>query len=147
MKARIYCDGACSKNPGPGGWAGIIFLPTEIIELSGNELETTNNRMELRAALESIRRAIISGFTNIEIYSDSAYVVNGVDLGWLKTWKTNGWKTTRRDDIKNKDLWEIMLKLTTKYKDIKFIKIKGHNGDKNNERVDKLAKMEVEKIK
>jgi ribonuclease HI len=153
MKARIYCDGACSGNPGPGGWAGIILLPTEKLKISGNEKETTNNRMELRAALESIRAAILSGYTHIDVYSDSAYVVNAVKKEWLKKWAHNGWKTSNKDtsgelkDVKNRDLWEIMLRLTNKYRDINFVKVKGHAGDKYNEDVDMLARAEVEKVK
>jgi ribonuclease HI len=153
MKARIYCDGACSGNPGPGGWAGIILLDKEVKRISGGDKEATNNRMELRAALESIREAILSGYTHIDVYSDSAYVVNAVKKEWLKKWAHNGWKTSSKDadgklkEVRNQDLWMIMLKLTDKYRHINFIKVKGHSGVKYNEEVDKLAKKEVEALK
>lgn len=147
MKIRIYTDGACSGNPGPGGWAAVILFPNEKQEISGAEEETTNNRMELKAAVEALSLAIKLGHKKIDLYSDSAYVVNAVKNKWIKKWGENGWKTTKREDVKNKDLWLKLIDLLSKSNEINFIKVKGHSGDKNNERVDALAKREVERLK
>ncbi|MCX7924152.1 MAG: ribonuclease HI [Clostridia bacterium] len=144
MKTRIFTDGACSGNPGPGGWAAIILLPNDRQQITGFEEETTNNRMELKAAVESLKLALSLGQKKVDIYSDSAYVVNAVKNKWLKKWGENGWKTVSREDVKNKDLWLQLVNLLEKSRDINFIKIKGHSGDKHNEAVDKLAKREIE---
>lgn len=147
MKVRAYTDGACSGNPGPGGWAAVILFPSDRQEISGYEEDTTNNRMELRAAVETLRLVLSLGYTKIDIYSDSAYVVNAVKKEWLKKWGHNGWKTVGGKDVKNKDLWLRLVELLTRSQYINFIKVKGHSGDKNNELVDKLAKREVERAK
>lgn len=143
VKAKIYTDGACSGNPGPGGWAALIIFPTNKQEISGCELDTTNNRMELTAVVESVALAQSLGCEKIEVYSDSAYVVNAVKKEWLKKWNRTGWKTIKGENVKNKDLW---VKLTTLVKagNVSMIKVKGHAGNKNNERVDGLAKREIE---
>jgi len=147
MKVRAYTDGACSGNPGPGGWAAVILFPNDRQEISGYEPDTTNNRMELRAAVETLKLVLSLGYTKIDIYSDSAYVVNAVKKEWLKKWGHNGWKTVDGKDVKNKDLWVRLVELLSKSRHINFIKVKGHSGDKNNELVDKLAKWEVERAK
>ena len=147
MKVRAYTDGACSGNPGPGGWAAVILFPHERQEISGFEFDTTNNRMELKAAVETLKLALKTGHKKIDVYSDSAYVVNAVKKEWLKKWGHNGWKTTNGDDVKNKDLWLTLTSLLKKSKSINFIKIKGHSGDKHNEMADILAKREVERAK
>ncbi len=147
MKVRAYTDGACSGNPGPGGWAAVILFPSDRQEISGFEEDTTNNRMELRAAVETLKLVLSLGYTKIDIYSDSAYVVNAVKKEWLKKWGHNGWKTVGGEDVKNKDLWIRLVELLTRSRYINFIKVKGHSGDKNNELVDKLAKREVERAK
>lgn len=144
MKVRIYTDGACSGNPGPGGWAAVILLSNDKQEISGHEIETTNNRMELRAVLESLRLAVkICTYSTIDIYSDSAYVVNAVEKGWLHKWKWNQWRTVKSDEVKNKDLWVQLEKLLYKHNNVTLFKVKGHNGNKYNEICDKLAKAEV----
>lgn len=147
MKIRAYTDGACSGNPGPGGWASIILLPHDKQEISGFEFDSTNNRMELKAVVETIRLALSMGYTRVDIYSDSAYVVNAVKKEWLKKWGHNGWQTVDGKPVKNKDLWLRLVELLSKSKYINIIKIKGHSDDKNNDLADKLAKREVDRAK
>jgi len=147
-RIKIYTDGACSGNPGPGGWAAVIFLnAVRKKEISGFEPNATNNRMELTAVVKAIKYiALLEGEKGrkINIYSDSAYVVNAVKSSWIKKWECNGWKTVRGDDIKNKDLWLQLLELVKEHK-VNMIKIKGHVGDFHNESADLLAKAEIEK--
>lgn len=153
MLIRIYTDGACSDNPGPGGWAAVFTKKEELIQLSGCEVNTTNNRMELTAVVESLKQLIKEHAeeNEYELYSDSAYVVNTINNNWIERWALNGWKTTRGESIKNKDLWLMYLKLIGKIKSdnisLKILKVKAHSGDTFNEYVDKLAKDEVIKIK
>jgi ribonuclease HI len=154
MKLRIFTDGACSGNPGPGGWAVLLNLKTDNKTLSGGEKETTNNRMELTAvvnALEEVSLNEYKKYDDIEIHSDSAYVVHAVNLRWIRKWKLNGWKTAKNDDVKNRDLWErldnTMHALLSCKNTITFVKVKGHAGNTFNEIVDKLAVDEVVKIK
>ena len=148
MKIRIFTDGACSGNPGPGGWATKICMSEESIELAGYEIETTNNRMELLAvikSLEYIREKKIPN--NVDIYSDSAYVVNAINKKWLINWERNGWMTKKGTQVKNIDLWEKFIRTIGRNTSINFIKIKGHSGHLHNERVDKLAREQSEKAK
>jgi len=145
MKVRIYTDGACSCNPGPGGWAAIILLPNKVVAIDGNDQRTTNNRMELQAVVEGLRFAKSLGHANVDVYSDSAYVVNAVGKEWLKKWKNNGWKAASGEDVKNKDLWLQLLGLLGRY--IRIIKVKGHSGDTFNEKADILARAQVDLIK
>ena len=154
MRIRIFTDGACSENPGPGGWGAVFNTDSECITISGYELQTTNNRMELQAVVESIKKILtlkVPEDNDYELYSDSAYVVNAINNCWVEKWKMNGWKTTKLDDVKNKDLWEQFMFYRTRARSlgayIKFIKIKGHSGNTFNEMVDKLAKSEVLKAK
>lgn len=149
---RIYTDGACSGNPGPGGWAVLFLLPNELKTFSGYELETTNNRMELIAVIRSLNLSLknitIRDYKRIEIFSDSAYVVNAISKGWLKKWKNNGWKTGNGEEVKNIDLWEATDKLLNDLKPkVVFIKVKGHAGDKFNEIVDKEATIQRDKAR
>ena len=152
MRIRVYTDGACSENPGPGGWGVIFLLKDDCIEKHGHEGKTTNNRMELMAIVEALRTIVDELYTNTgckiyELYSDSAYVVNSINGGWINRWLLNGWTTTRGEAIKNKDLWKEYIKHNDECirKDIlvKIIKVKGHDGNAFNEHVDKLAKDEV----
>lgn len=153
MLLRIFTDGACSSNPGPGGWAVIINLKEETKIISGSKSNTTNNYMELMAAKEAVKYFINKekehNCDNVRIMSDSAYVVNAINKGWLKKWSRNGWKTKEGKDIANKDLWRELYMLLEKDKlnRIRFVKVKGHTGDTFNEMADKVAKEEVEKIK
>ena len=154
MRIRIFTDGACSENPGPGGWGAVFNTDSECITISGYELQTTNNRMELQSVVESIKKILtlkVHEDNDYELYSDSAYVVNAINNCWVEKWKMNGWKTTKLDDVKNKDLWEQFMFYRTRARSlgvyIQFIKIKGHSGNTFNEMVDKLAKSEVLKAK
>ena len=155
MKIRIYTDGACSENPGPGGWASIWVSDNGIKVISGNNPNTTNNQMELTAVVVSLRRVrnFLTTSSNpwmskeYEIYSDSAYVVNSINNNWVDRWMLNDWKTSRGDDVKNVELWMECLKLLSKIRQsgvkITFIKVKGHSGDTLNEYADEIAKKEV----
>lgn len=156
MKISIYTDGACSENPGPGGWAAIVNLHERTVVLKGGETCTTNNRMELKAVVEALRAVmsgkfgdeIVRGKDKLEICSDSAYVVNAVNDKWVVKWRLNGWKTTKGKDVKNRDLWEELMMLLAAFKDAKFqlrfVKVKGHANDHCNEMADKVAKEQVE---
>lgn len=139
---EVFTDGACSGNPGAGGW-GVILRYGEIEkELSGGEENTTNNRMELTAVIEALKA--LKKECDITIYTDSRYVMDGVQE-WMPNWKLNGWKTTnKKSPVKNVELWQILDSLLSKHK-IKWVWVKGHNGHPENERVDKLARDEAKK--
>ena len=156
MRVRIYTDGACSENPGPGGWAAVFNTPDKCYTISGNEQSTTNNRMELMAVIRALKKIVKIETGRLEhheyeIYSDSAYVVNTINNRWIETWRANNWKTTKREDVKNRDLWEEFSSIKSELSDIgvnvALIKIKGHAGNTFNELVDKLAKEESMKAK
>lgn len=155
MKVRIFTDGACSENPGPGGWAAVFNTENRCRTISGNEKLTTNNRMELRAVIEALKKIVNKKNHNSEdrydIYSDSAYVVNTVNNCWIEAWKMNNWQTTKREDVKNRDLWEEFDELRTKAGKLGILitlnKVKGHSGNTFNELVDKLAREESMKAK
>ena len=136
MKYIIYTDGACSGNPGPGGWGAVIIDEEENqINLSGKEKSTTNNRMELIAPIMALKK--IRTNSEITIYTDSTYLKNGITT-WIKNWEKNGWKSANKKPVKNKDLWLKLSKLTEK-KSIVWRWIKAHAGNKFNELADKLA--------
>lgn len=139
---EVFTDGACSGNPGAGGW-GVILRYGEIEkELSGGEENTTNNRMELTAVIEALKA--LKKECDITIYTDSRYVMDGVQE-WMPNWKLNGWKTTnKKSPVKNVELWQILDSLLSKHK-IKWVWVKGHNGHPENEHVDKLARDEAKK--
>ena len=140
---EIFTDGACSGNPGPGGWGTILRCNGIEKELSGGEKETTNNRMELLAVingLEALKRKC-----KVKIYSDSSYVVNGITKGWAEGWRANGWRKADKKPALNPDLWEILLNLEEKHK-IEYVWVKGHAGHPYNERCDQMAQNEAEKI-
>lgn len=154
MKVRIFTDGACSENPGPGGWAAVFNTADECKTISGNEKVTTNNRMELKAVIEAFKNVLSNKHQRndkYELFSDSAYVVNSINNNWIDKWQSNSWKTTKGDDVKNRDFWEEFSVLRDKAHflgiNIKIIKIKGHAGNTFNELVDKLAKEESMKAK
>ena len=135
-EVRIYTDGACSGNPGPGGWGAVLVSAQVEKELSGGEESTTNNRMELKAAIEALGK--LKTPCNVCLYSDSAYLVNAFRLGWLDTWKRNGWKNSTRQVVSNLDLWQELDRLSMIHQ-IEWIKVKGHSGHEYNERCDSLA--------
>ena len=145
MEIKAFTDGACSGNPGPGGWGAIILIPSQRkkYHISGYERETTNNRMELKAVIEAIRLAAEQNADSIHIFSDSAYVVNAVNQGWILRWEDNNWRTASGEAVKNKDLW-VQLSFLLYKQAVKFTKVKGHNGNKYNEEADRLAKQEIE---
>lgn len=156
MKIRMFTDGACSGNPGPGGWGLVINLKEGCKTLSGYELDTTNNRMELVAVLKGLNALLkhdshLPKISTIEVHSDSAYVVNAITKGWVSKWKTNGWQTTQKTDVKNRDLWEILFKqIAYANKNeigVLFYKVKGHSGNTFNELADNLAKEGSEEAK
>ena len=141
MNIKIYTDGACSGNPGIGGWGAVIILPNnKTICLNGGSNETTNNQMELTAAIKSLNYFIEA--QNISIYTDSKYVMNGIQL-WIKNWKKNGWKTAAKKPVKNKDLWE-KLDIEILKHSIEWNWVKGHAGNENNEKADYLARQFIE---
>lgn len=150
-RVRIFTDGACSENPGPGGWAAVFNTNTECKVIKGNEISTTNNRMELMALVRALEAIKLRGLKNntYELYSDSAYVVNSINQSWVDVWMRNGFKTTKGYDIKNRDLWIRYYKVRKKLRDysVTIIKVRGHAGNPFNEYVDKLAKAETEKAK
>ncbi len=133
---KIYTDGSCLSNPGNGGWAAIININGEIKKISGNEKNTTNNRMELIAPINALKN--INSKDLIEIYTDSKYVKNGI-TEWINTWVLNNWKTSKKEDVKNKDLWMDLYELN-KSLNVKWNWVKAHAGEPLNEEVDMLAK-------
>lgn len=133
----IYTDGACSGNPGPGGWGALIIDGDERREFYGGEIETTNNRMELMGAIRALEET--AGAAEVRLYTDSQYVKNGIN-DWIHKWKRNGWKTAARKPVKNKDLWQA-LDAQIEGRQIDWRWVKGHNGDPGNERADELARM------
>ena len=133
---KIYTDGSCLTNPGDGGWAAIISINGEIKEISGSEKNTTNNRMELLAPIRALKEMKQSD--QIEIYTDSQYVKLGI-TEWINTWVVNNWKTSKKEDVKNKDLWVELYDLN-KSLNVKWNWVKAHAGNTMNEEVDLLAK-------
>ena len=133
---KIYTDGSCLKNPGNGGWAAIICTDNEVKKISGSEKDTTNNRMELMATINALKE--VNSDDLIEIYTDSKYVKNGI-TDWIHNWIKNNWKTSNKEDVKNKDLWVQLHDLNNNSKS-KWNWIKAHAGNPLNEEVDLLAK-------
>ena len=142
-KVLIYTDGACSGNPGPGGWGAILFYEENKKEIWGNSPNTTNNIMELTAVIEALK--LLKVECEVELYSDSAYVVNAFDKGCIYNWKKNNWRTSGKDDVKNRELWEELDALTQKHK-VKFIKVKGHSDNEFNNRCDYLATNAIKEL-
>ncbi|MDD4003151.1 MAG: ribonuclease HI [Clostridia bacterium] len=141
---EIYTDGACSGNPGIGGWAGILIYKNHEKEISGCFDETTNNRMEMFAILQSLK--LLKEKCNIKIYSDSAYVVNAFEKNYIKNWVNNGWKTADKKDVKNIDLWKALLNELKKHY-YEIIKVKGHSDNIYNNKCDELARQQIQKCK
>lgn len=142
-KVTIYTDGACSGNPGPGGWGAILMYGNNKKEISGGQKNTTNNIMELTAAVEALK--LLKYPCNVELYSDSAYLVNGFSNGWIYNWKKNNWKTSNKEPVKNKEIWEELYNLT-KIHHVKFIKVKGHSDNVYNNRCDELARNAIKEL-
>lgn len=141
-KVTIYTDGACSGNPGPGGWGAILIYKGQEKELSGFYQESTNNRMELTAALKALQA--LKERCQVQLYTDSAYLCNAFNNGWTMAWERNGWLNSKKKPVENQDLW-IPLLNETKLHDIEWIKVKGHADNPYNNRCDKLATDEIKK--
>ena len=135
-KVNIYTDGACSGNPGKGGYCAILFYANNEKVISGFENDTTNNRMELLAVIKGLEA--LKEPCDVDIYSDSNYVVEAFNQGWIDSWVTNGWKTASRKEVKNVDLWQKLLAYIAVHK-VNFIKVKGHSDNPYNNRCDKIA--------
>ena len=135
-RVSIYTDGSCLVNPGPGGWGVVMLYGAHRRELSGGFRETTNNRMELMAAISGLEA--LKEECRVILYSDSQYLVKGMSEGWAKRWQANGWKRNRREKAINPDLWERLLTLAENY-EIEFKWVRGHAGVTENERCDELA--------
>lgn len=140
FNVTIYTDGACSGNPGAGGWGAILMCDGKKKEFSGFEKETTNNKMELTAVIVALSK--LKKQCNVELYSDSAYVVNAINQGWLENWKANGWKGSDKKPVKNIDLWLKLDALLMEH-NVTFIKVKGHADNPYNNRCDALATGEI----
>ncbi|HVU19347.1 MAG TPA: ribonuclease HI [Rhizomicrobium sp.] len=136
---HLFTDGACSGNPGPGGWAALLRAGRHEKELSGGEAMTTNNRMELMAAIRGLE--VLRKPSEITLHTDSRYLLDGATK-WLKRWKANGWKTTDKKPVKNDDLWRELDALLTRH-DVTWRWVRGHTGHPENERVDTLARAEI----
>lgn len=137
---EIYSDGACSGNPGPGGWAAILIACGAEKTISGHAEATTNNRMELTAAIEALKA--LNKPCQVRLYSDSAYLVSAFNLGWLANWQRNGWKNAANDPVSNLDLWQELLAAAQPHH-IEWIKVRGHSDNVYNNRCDQLAVAEI----
>lgn len=135
-EVSIYTDGACSGNPGPGGYGAVLLWNGKEKEISGGEPHTTNNRMEMRAIIEALHG--LKRPCKVTIYSDSALIINAFQQGWIEGWKRRGWKKADKKPVENMDLWQDMLD-AMKPHEVSWVKVKGHSGIPLNERVDKLA--------
>ena len=140
VDVEIYTDGACRGNPGPGGWAAMLRTGKNELMVNGAEPDSTNNRMELRAAIEGL--ATLKRSSVVSITTDSQYVKQGV-LSWVEKWKLNGWKTASRKDVKNKDLWQELDELNNMHQ-VTWYWVKGHSGHAENERVDQAANLAID---
>lgn len=136
----IYTDGACSGNPGPGGWGAILMYGEKKLEISGYEAHTTNNRMELMAPIQALSR--LKEPCIVRLYSDSAYLVNAFEKRWLDSWQRHNWLKSDKKPVENQDLWQALLKLAGIHK-ISWIKVKGHADNPYNNRCDELATGEI----
>lgn len=141
---ELFTDGACSGNPGAGGWGAILRYGEHEKELSGGAADTTNNRMELTAVIEGLKA--LKEKCAVTLYSDSQYVCNGIDKGWAKKWKANGWKKAKNEPAMNPDLWDALLNLVDRH-EVRIVWVKGHAGHPENERCDRLAVAQAEKYK
>lgn len=141
---EIFTDGACSGNPGPGGYGAILRYGKHEKEISQGFAETTNNRMELTAAIEALK--LLKEPCEVTLFTDSQYLVNGINKGWAKKWKTNGWMRNKQEKALNPELWDQLLTLCERHK-ITFVWLKGHAGHPENERCDRLAVAAAERVK
>ena len=140
---QIWTDGACSGNPGPGGWGALLIAGKKRKEINGGEPDTTNNRMELMAAIEALNA--LKKPSLVTLHTDSTYVKDGLTK-WIHGWKRNGWKTAAKKPVKNKDLWQA-LEAACERHEIKWVWVKGHAGDEGNEKADELARRGAEEAR
>lgn len=133
---QLFTDGACSGNPGPGGWAAILKYKNYTKEFVGGDKHTTNNRMEMMAIIEGLKK--LNQPCNVSIYTDSAYIYNAFNNGWIRNWEKNNWLKSDNKPVLNQDLWELMISIMTKHT-CTWVKVKGHSGHPENERCDQLA--------
>ena len=140
-RVRIYTDGACSGNPGPGGWGAVLLYNGQRKEICGGEVETTNNRMELQAAIQALRT--LKRRSTVALFTDSRYVIDGITQ-WINRWKARGWRTAGKKPVKNVDLWQLLDAQTGEH-DVTWHWVKGHDGDRENERADMLARRGIPK--
>lgn len=138
----IYTDGACSGNPGPGGWGAVLMYGGARKEVSGYHPATTNQRMELTAAIEALM--LLKEPCSVRLYSDSAYLVNAFQQGWLRNWQKNGWKNARKEPVENQDLWKKLLEMNHTHQ-VQWLKVVGHADNQYNNRCDELARNEIKK--
>ena len=143
-QVTIYTDGACSGNPGPGGWGAILMYGAHKRELSGGEADTTNNRMELTAVIRAL--SLLKEPCVVELWSDSKYVIDGLSKGWAKGWKAKGWVKSDKKPALNPDLWDELLRLESIHT-LRYHWVKGHESNVNNNRCDQLAVLESQKFK
>lgn len=136
-KVEIYTDGACSGNPGVGGWAAILMYNGHMKEFSGYDKSTTNNRMEMFAVIQGLTQ--LKETCIVTVYSDSAYVTEAFNKNWIKNWENNNWKTADNKDVKNRDLWNDLLIKINKH-NVSFVKVKGHSDNEFNNKCDELAR-------
>lgn len=139
-EVTIYTDGACSGNPGPGGWGAVLMYGEHKKEISGYAPMTTNQRMELIAAIEGLKQ--LKEDCRVKVYSDSAYLINAFNQRWLENWQRNGWRNSKKDPVENQDLWKHLLELSHKNQ-VQWIKVKGHSDNSYNNRCDELARREI----
>ena len=144
-KIIIYTDGACSGNPGPGGWGTILMFKEHKREISGGLKETTNNIMEITAVIEGLKLLKYPCNYEVEVYSDSVYVVNAFQKGWIENWKKKNWINSSKEPVKNRELWEELYELVTKYQ-VKFIKVKGHSDNQYNNKCDEMARNAIKRL-
>jgi len=143
-QVEIYTDGACSGNPGAGGWGAVLIYGDKKVDISGFVKETTNNKMELTAAIEALKK--LKEPCNVNLYSDSAYLINAFLQGWIDKWIKNGWKRNKNEEVKNLELWKELIRLSD-YHTVNWVKVKGHADNEYNNRCDKLATDEIKKTR
>lgn len=143
-EVTIYTDGACSGNPGPGGWGAVLMYGEHRKEISGGDAHTTNNRMELTGPIEALE--LLKQQCKVRLYSDSAYLVNAFNQHWIANWQRNGWQTSQKKPVENKELWQRLLELCRTH-EVEFIKVKGHADNAENNRCDELARAAIAKYR
>ena len=143
-EVTIYTDGACSGNPGPGGWGAVLMYGEHRKEISGGDAHTTNNRMELTGPIEALE--LLKQPCKVRLHSDSAYLVNAFNQHWIANWQRNGWQTSQKKPVENKELWQRLLELCRTH-EVEFIKVKGHADNAENNRCDELARAAIAKYR